>query len=75
MMPPNEARHIPKALVKRYEDSSCCRFLAHLAWAAFFAMADLSSGVSFSARAFPPHPFTGRGPLTTMSPARVFAGK
>src|SRR3712207_4959669 len=37
-----------------YEDSSCWRLLAHLASAAFFAMADLSSGVSFSAGALPP---------------------
>ncbi len=32
-----------------YEDSSRWRFLAHLAWAAFFAMADLSAGASLVA--------------------------
>ncbi len=39
---------------KHFYEDSCCRLLAHLAWAAFFAMADLSSGESFAARAFPP---------------------
>jgi hypothetical protein len=38
-----------------YDDSSSCwRLLAHLASAAFLAIADLCSGVSFSARALPP---------------------